>query len=72
MHYMQKIVLQVHIQHKTILLMGLSVTVEDSNSSHGDAIFWEASRQTMVPEGGGSHSEAHGYSLIIPMRNPAK
>lgn len=35
-----------------------------SNYIHGDAIVWEASRHTMMPEGGGSHIEAHGYSLI--------
>lgn len=44
--------------------MGLSVSVEGSNYVHGDAIVWEASRHTMMLQGGGSHIEAHGYSLI--------
>ena len=41
------------------------MSVEGSNYIHGDAIVWEASRQTMKPEGGGSRVGAHGYSLII-------
>ena len=48
----------------TILVMGLSVILEGFNYIHGEAIVWEASRQTMMPEGGDSHIEAHGYSLI--------
>lgn len=45
-------------------LITLGVRVEGSNYIRGDAIVWEASRHTMMPEGGGSHVEAHGYSLI--------
>lgn len=38
--------------------------MEGSNYIHGDAIVWEAPRHTIMPEGRGSHIEAHGYSLI--------
>lgn len=47
------------------LLLRLSVRGEVSNYISGDAIVWKASRHTTMPEGGGSHIEAHGYSLII-------
>lgn len=44
-----------------VLLIGLrTVSVEGSNYIHGDAIVWEASRHTMMPEGGGSYSEVMG------------
>lgn len=47
-----------------MFLIGITVREEGSNYIHGDAIVWEASRHTMMPEGGGSHIEARGYLLI--------
>lgn len=75
MHQMQKMVIQVHIHHKTLQRYENAVTehytFNKTQCKCGrfqlrplGCHVWEVSSQTIMPEGGCSHIEAHGFSLI--------